>query len=906
MSNTQSTMPEMTNMCREALKKAIAYATQLQQSEIRAAHLLACLLEQEDGLAIQVLTKIGAKPSMVLAEAKQAAESYKKKGDSNVVFHREIIAILSQASHFAHDIGDELVSADTLLVGIMLIDSDASNIIKRNDASVKEAKKAVADMRNGQKVTTKEPEIDINALHKYSSNVTQMAREGKIDPVIGRDGEIRRVIQILSRRRKNNPVVVGEPGTGKSAIIEGLARRIIDGDVPMSLKNKEIYSLDLSSMLAGASLRGQFEERLKAVLNNIKNSNGKIITFIDEIHTIVGSGESMDISNMIKPMLARGELHLIGATTIDEYRQYIEKDPALERRFQQVLVEPPSVAETVTILRGIKEKYETHHGVHIQDSALVAAAQLSDRYITNRFLPDKAIDLVDEASSRLKMEIDSSPEEIDGLERAVRRLEIEEIAVGREEDISSQTRHEKIKRELANKRERLEALKSRWNSEKVLIDKSQSAKKELQRLENESSQAERNQDYMRASDIRYKEIPEVKERIKELEELMKGGTLIAEEVTPDVISEVVSAWTGIPAGKMLQNETSHLMDMEKTIQKEVIGQDQAVSSIAYAVRRTRSGIADPNKPTGSFMFLGKSGTGKTHLAKSVAKFLFNDENAMVRIDMSEYSEKHDVSKLIGAPPGYVGYEQGGMLSEAVRRRPYTLVLFDEVEKAHPEIFDVLLQVLDEGRLTDSQGRKIDFRNTIIVLTSNLGAQGDQNTMIEAAKSFFKPEFINRLDALITFNDLSHDALVQIVDIQLNQLRSRLEQRRITMDVSNAARDWLAVNGYDPLYGARPIRRLIQEAVGDSLSTGIITGEIQDGDHIVVSYSEKDDYLVVTKDGYSSIESPYGSAEDTASDEDFDETEIADSEEDVEDYDKYFDENYNDDDLMDLLNPESDE
>lgn len=1267
--------PKLTKLVSSSMREAIMDATNRKQANVTPAHMLLSLLNQESSLAASILSSAGAKPSIVLAEINTIIDDYPvDPGDIKTKFTRDSLNVINQAEKIAHEFGDELISVDVFLAGIVAIDSDASQVIKNNGANLKDIKKAISDSRQGVKITEESSEGNIKALEKYSTDLTQMAKDGKIDPVIGRDQEIRRIIQILSRRSKNNPVVVGEPGTGKAlpddtmiplydgtwikngdiktgdvvisqeglpvevqgvypqgdkelyeitladgrklqcndehlftyshdgnqwntdtlkniqkknitwfipvtqpvqyttnipeevlnicidviknqkntmsqeqyinlscyidenndlqqqvlhlvltlsdanrrrfidgiaekyggnayidvhnkhiidsverilyslgifftqcadklfmtknsypygklydknikivqvtdvtclhrkvpmtcikvnseeelylagdyvvthntAVVEGLARRIVDGDVPMSLKNKKIYSLDMSAMLAGATLRGQFEERLKAVLDNIKSSEGRIITFIDEIHTIVGagsSGDSMDISNMIKPMLARGELHLIGATTLDEYRQYMEKDPALERRFQKVLVAPPSVEDTVTILRGIKEKYETHHGVRIQDSALVAAAQLSDRYITNRFLPDKAIDLIDEASSRLKMEIDSSPEEIDKLEREVRRMEIEDIALDRETDIDSQNRQQKLKKQLANKREKLDLMRNKWKSEKVIIDESQKKKQKIQELENEAKNAERELNYTRASDIRYQIIPDLKKEIQELESQIEGGAMLSEEVTPDVISEVISTWTGIPAGKMLQSETKHLMEMEDTIRKDVVGQDEAITSIAYAVRRSRSGVADPDKPTGSFLFLGKSGTGKaltddtvipvhvnnqirykrngdlsvgdyvfdrlgnptrvtgvypqglqdvyhvvfkdgrtihcndehmwtcringgswgthtlrtlmdlgivqcvnpgekhidnnfircetpkaildgeyrqhrnnvishvvntgtqspmtcimvdneehlyqvdggivthnTQLAKSVAQFLFNDKNAMVRIDMSEYSEKHDVAKLIGAPPGYVGYEQGGVLSEAVRRRPYTLVLFDEVEKAHPEIFDILLQVLDEGRLTDSQGRLIDFRNTIIILTSNLGARQGKEAMLEAARSFFKPEFINRLDAVITFNDLSKGALLKIVDIQMDIVKKRLEPRRITLNVDNRAKEWIADNGYDPMYGARPIRRVIQEAIGDSLSTGIITGEVQDGDDLNVFYNENTNYLELKKTG----------------------------------------------------------
>ena len=877
---------KFTTMAQEAISDAVQNASAAGNAQVETLHLLDALLRQENGVIRGLIEAAGGNAQNISAAVHQAQDTLPSASGSTTAqpqVSRQLSAVLAQAGKEMQQMGDEYVSTEHLLIAIAAAKPNQSaQIMEQYGVTADALRKAVPSIRGGAKVTSPDAEGSYKALEKYSTDLTAAAKEGKLDPVIGRDQEIRRVIQILSRRTKNNPVLIGEPGVGKTAVVEGLAQRIVAGDVPTTLQNKKLISLDLGSMVAGSKYRGEFEERLKSVLQEIKNADGQIITFIDEIHTIVGAGAaegSMDAGNMLKPMLARGELRLIGATTLDEYRENIEKDPALERRFQQVFVGEPSVEDTIAILRGIAPKYEAHHKVTIGDDALVAAATLSNRYISGRQLPDKAIDLVDEAASHLRMELDSSPEEIDELQRQVDRLKMEksyllgnpkdDAAASKAEselDESAKERLDDLNKEIADKSEKLNGLKARWDAEKNGHNRIGDLRKKLDELRTQAERYEREGDLAKSSAINYGEIPAIQKEIAQAEQneaVAKNGAagvtgddgaaddipMVPDRVDADSVAEIVSDWTGIPVGRLMQGENEKLLTMEDYLGKRVIGQKEAIQAVSDAVRRSRAGISDPNRPTGSFLFLGPTGVGKTELAKALADFLFDDEKAMVRIDMSEYMEKASVSRLIGAAPGYIGYEEGGQLTEAVRRRPYSVVLFDEVEKANPEVFDVLLQVLDDGRLTDGQGRTVDFKNTILIMTSNLGSQFLVNTeldneakkkaVMDAVHMQFKPEFINRLDELVMFHPLTREELGGIVDIQVAQVSARLADRRIKLDVTDSARDWLANTGYDPAYGARPLRRLVQTEVGDQLARMLLAGEVHDGDTVLVDQTGGD-------------------------------------------------------------------
>ncbi|WP_436697828.1 ATP-dependent chaperone ClpB [Nocardioides sp. BYT-33-1] len=858
---------KFTTRSREAIEAAQLAATTAGNTSVEPIHLLVALLLQEEGTTAHLVAKAGVDVSGLVHAASAARDALPRASGATVqqpAGSAGLTRVLASALDLARSMTDEYVATEHLLIALATVESTAQKVLADAGLSADALRESLTAVRGNRRVTSQDAEATYEALEKYSVDLTAAAEEGKLDPVIGRDQEIRRVVQVLSRRTKNNPVLIGEPGVGKTAVVEGLAQRVVAGDVPDSLKGRRVLSLDLMGMVAGAKYRGEFEERLKAVLDEIKQSEGQVITFIDELHTVVGAGaggdSQMDAGNMLKPMLARGELHMIGATTLDEYRESIEKDPALERRFQQVFVGEPSVEDTIQILRGIQEKYEAHHGVRITDAALVAAATLSDRYITGRQLPDKAIDLVDEAASRLRMEIESSPEEIDQLRRQVDRLKMEEFALAKESDDASRDRLEALRADLADKEESLRGLEARWEREKAELEGEGALRRQLDQLRSEAERLQREGDLGGASAILYGRIPALEQQIKAVEAVEDAESpeekLVGEEVGATQIAEVVEAWTGIPTGRLLQGETAKLLDMELAIGARLIGQADAVRAVSDAVRRARAGISDPNRPTGSFLFLGPTGVGKTELAKSLADFLFDDDRAIVRIDMSEYAEKHSVARLVGAPPGYVGYDQGGQLTEAVRRRPYSVVLLDEVEKAHPEVFDVLLQVLDDGRLTDGQGRTVDFRNTILILTSNLGSQflvdptmdpaAQKEAVLGVVRQAFKPEFLNRLDEIVTFDALSRDDLARIVELQLRSLEARLAARRITLTVTPEARRWLADVGYDPAYGARPLRRLVQSAIGDALARLLIGGEVTDGGS--VSVDRGDDGLVLTAGG----------------------------------------------------------
>ena len=856
-------LDKMAVTAQEALQASIGVATDAEAGSVEPVHLLKALLDSGERNLSSIIERVGADPRAIAgAVDEQISREPKVSGSGQQVgLSNDFVKVVAAAEKLATKLGDSYVTSEHLLCALADDRSDAGRILKAAGVTNRRVRDAYNDLRGDERVTSQDSKPEFEALERYGRNVTDLARQGKLDPVIGRVEEIRRTIQVLSRRTKNNPVLIGEPGVGKTAIVEGLAERIVAGDVPSTLKDKELVELDMSSLVAGAKYRGEFEDRLKSVLKEIEKANGRIILFIDELHTIVGAGAtegSMDAGNILKPALARGELHAIGATTLDEYRKYIEKDAALARRFQTVLVSEPTVEDTISILRGLKEKYEMHHGVRITDAALVSAADLSNRYIADRFLPDKAIDLVDEAASRLRMELDSMPSDIDAVDRQLTQMQIEEQALMKEEDAASKERLETLRKEIATTREKLDGMKAKWQNEKGVIDQVQDLKRQIDDAKTEEERATRAGDLARASELRFSTIPDLQRRYDEAEAALNAkqaeGGVLKEEVTSEEIAEVVSAWTGVPVSKMMQGEVEKLQNLEAELHKRVVGQDAAVNAVAAAVRRSRAGLADPNRPLGSYFFLGPTGVGKTELAKALAECLFDDERALVRIDMSEYMEKFSVQRLIGAPPGYVGYDEGGQLTEAVRRRPYSVILMDEMEKAHPDVFNILLQVLDDGRLTDGQGRVVSFKNTIIIMTSNVGSQaiaaGEQNgaskaevdkQVNDALRATFKPEFLNRIDDIVVFHPLGLDDIEKIVDIQLKGVRERLDNERISLELTPAAIQALALDGLDPVYGARPLKRLIQRQVVDNVANLIIAGELREGDTVRVDVRDDNDF-----------------------------------------------------------------
>ncbi|MBF0911136.1 MAG: ATP-dependent chaperone ClpB [Atopobium sp.] len=840
----------------EALQAALGIAGDVEASEVAPTHLLKALLDSNERNLRSILEKIGADPDAIATQVDQAISKAPRVSGAQIGIGNDLLKVINEAEKLATKLGDSYVTSEHLLTALANDNTDAGRILRDAGVTAKRVEEVYNELRGDERVTSQDAKPQFEALEQYGRNVTDLARQGKLDPVIGRVEEIRRTIQVLSRRTKNNPVLIGEPGVGKTAIVEGLAERIVSGDVPSTLRDKELVELDMSALVAGAKYRGEFEDRLKSVVKEVAKSNGQIILFIDELHTIVGAGASegsMDAGNILKPALARGELRAIGATTLDEYRKYIEKDAALARRFQTVLVSEPSVEDTISILRGLKEKYEQHHRVRITDSALVAAADLSNRYISDRFLPDKAIDLVDEAASRLRMELDSMPAEIDAIDRQLTQMQIEEQALMKEEDAASKERLENLRAEIATTQEKLDGMKANWQNERGAIDLVQDLKSQIEDAKVQMDRVTREGDLAQASELRYSTIPELERKYDEAEKALlakqEDGGILKEEVTTDEIAEVVSSWTGVPVSKMMQGEMDKLKNLEDQLHLRVIGQDDAVSAVAAAVRRSRAGLADPNKPLGSFFFLGPTGVGKTELAKALAELLFDDERSLIRIDMSEYMEKFSVQRLIGAPPGYVGYDEGGQLTEAVRRHPYSVILLDEMEKAHPDVFNILLQVLDDGRLTDGQGRVVSFKNTIIIMTSNVGSQfiagagaegfneESRKQVMEALRSSFRPEFLNRIDDVVIFQSLGLEDIERIVDIQLKDVRSRLANERMTLELSEAAKQSLALDGLDPVYGARPLKRLIQRRVVDQVANLIIAGELHEGDTVLVDTDE---------------------------------------------------------------------